>query len=62
MLMSSKERNTMEKRQETSDHLNSLTCLALGRLAHVEDLFDVIIPKAEKLLVEIVNFKQQTDV
>ena len=47
----------MEQREETSDHLNAQTSLALGKLAHVEDMLDMAMQNAEELKADIRAFK-----
>jgi hypothetical protein len=46
----------MEKRAEALERLNQQTCLMLGKLAHVEDLLEISIPRAEELLIDVNNF------
>ena len=43
----------MEEREIIQNRLNELTCLLLGKLAHIEDILDVAIPFAEELLRDI---------
>jgi hypothetical protein len=43
----------MEKRQETYFCLNSLTCLMLGKIAHIEDMIAIATIQAEELLADI---------
>lgn len=39
--------------------LNSLTCLALGKVAHIESMLELEISQAEALLQDITNIAEE---
>ncbi|HUD08230.1 MAG TPA: hypothetical protein VMQ52_04080 [Candidatus Saccharimonadales bacterium] len=48
----------MERKDQQFDKLNQLTCLMLGKIAHIEDVIDVATIQATALLADIGKFQE----